>query len=198
MIIPPELQFLQPETPLERELLMTEAFREGMRWGVPRRGHPEGLVMLHVAEVLDNVHAMDLSPYSRKVLRLVALSHDTFKYQEEALARNRNHQHHGVIAADFMAQYPVDDVVLHLVRWHDEAYYSWRMTLMNLHRDAEARFAQLYDRLHHHWKLFDAFFKADTLTGDKNPAPLKWVEEQLLRLSTSTADFHSNRSGSKV
>ncbi len=178
MTLPPEMHLLQPETGLEFEILATAEFQEGLHWGVPRKGHPEGMVILHVAEVLDNVNAMHLAPEDRALLRLVAICHDTFKYQEEQLAHDRHHQHHGILAAEFISQFAVDEVVLDLVRWHDEAYYAWRMTLMNMHDDAAYRFAQLHERMQPRWSLYDAFLKADTLTGDKNPAPLKWVAEQ--------------------
>ena len=190
MVIPPEMHLLQPETPLELELLSTLEFKEGLHWGVPRRGHPEGMVLLHVAEVLDNLQAMDLSSKDRETLRLVAICHDTFKYKEELLAYERHQQHHGILAADFIAQYVVDEVVLDLTRWHDEAYYAWRMTLMNMHEDASNRFAQLHERLQPHWTLYEAFFQADTLTGDKNPEPLKWVAEQVkIRTGSALAIF---------
>lgn len=190
MAIPPEIHLLQPETALEMALLNTAEFNEGLHWGIPRKGHPEGMVLLHVAEVLDNLQAMSLSSKDRERLRLVAICHDTFKYKEELLAHERHQQHHGILAADYIAQFVVDEVVLDLTRWHDEAYYAWRMTLMNMHEDAAYRFAQLHERLQPHWSLYEAFFQADTLTGDKNPEPLRWVAEQTkIRTGSTMAIF---------
>ena len=41
--------FLKPETELEHKLISDKEFIEGVLWGEPREGHPEGQVIFHVA-----------------------------------------------------------------------------------------------------------------------------------------------------
>ena len=73
-------KLLQPENPLEERLLTIPEFQYGLLWGEPRYGHPEGRVCLHVREVFDNIDLIPgLSADDRSRLRLIALSHDTFK-----------------------------------------------------------------------------------------------------------------------
>ena len=51
-------EILQPETKLERELIEDEEFRKGLFWGKPRFGHPEGMVLYHIKEVLENIQQL--------------------------------------------------------------------------------------------------------------------------------------------
>jgi len=178
MHLPPPETLLRPENHLEAALLRHPDFREGLAWGVPRYGHPEGQVLFHVQEVLANIESMVLPAADRRVLRLVAYCHDTFKFREAEMRDRQQRANHGQLAAAFLQHFPVNEVVRQLVQWHDEAYFAWRMQLMADHTGARNRLAALYDRLRPAWGLFMAFFQADTLTGDKNPEPLRWLAEQ--------------------
>ncbi|HWL08188.1 MAG TPA: hypothetical protein VNQ76_07285 [Planctomicrobium sp.] len=66
---------------LESRILADPEFLAGLDHGWPRPGHPEGAVKWHIADVLGNVEQWycQTDLYSR--LRLIALIHDTFKYQ---------------------------------------------------------------------------------------------------------------------
>ena len=44
-----------PESELERRLIADPQLREGLAWGKPRSGHPEGSVGAHVADLLETV-----------------------------------------------------------------------------------------------------------------------------------------------
>ena len=117
---------LQPESPLERNLLSTVEFRHGLLWGEPRFGHPEGKVALHVREVLDNIDLIPrLSTEQRIQLRLIALAHDTFKYAEDRSRPRDWQKHHGHLARRFMETYTSDRAILDVIETHDDAYYAW-------------------------------------------------------------------------
>jgi len=73
---------LRPETELERELLQQPEFQRGLHWGLPRFGHPEGKILYHIREVLDNVEKLDITADVRRQLRLITFVHDTFKNVE--------------------------------------------------------------------------------------------------------------------
>ena len=45
----------EPENELERTLIADPELQEGLAWGRPRRGHPEGSVGAHVADLLQTV-----------------------------------------------------------------------------------------------------------------------------------------------
>jgi hypothetical protein len=169
---------LQPETPLEEQLLQHPLMVEGMMWGVPRYGHPEGEVYKHVKEVLANIDRLELDDRQRKWLRIVALTHDTFKFKEDKREPRNWARHHAVLARRFLEQYVDDIALLNIVQNHDEAYYIWRDTVVYKNPDRGAlRMKRLLDRIKGQNQIYYLFFKCDTQTGDKNPAPIKWVEE---------------------
>ncbi len=170
---------LQPETMLERTLLTVPAFRQGLLWGEPRFGHPEGQVALHVREVLDNIDLITaLSESQRAQLRLIALSHDTFKFAEVRGKPRDWSKHHGRLAQQFMYVHTSDRVVLDVLETHDDAYYAWLSTRQPVfaHENPQKNLENLLERMSYCLQLYYLFFKCDTQTGDKTQASLKWFE----------------------
>ena len=175
---PDIVALLQPETPLERQLLRDEVFLEGLLWGKPRFGHPEGTVLQHVREVLDNIDRLPVGDSVRERLRLIAFAHDTFKYSEKTEYPRDWSKHHGVLARQYMQQFTEDEGVLKVLQWHDEAFYSWRCIHVYLSPDKGwQRLRRLLERIGDDLQLYYYFFKCDTETGDKNQEPLRWFEE---------------------
>ena len=171
---------LQPETDLERSFLEDDAFRRGLLWGVPRYGHPEGTILAHIIEVNQNIDQLTVSPQVRRKLRIIAFVHDTFKNLEHRGNPRDWTKHHAVYARNFLADYTDDELLLNVVEYHDDAYYAWRLAhLYNRAADSEERIEMLRQKISTYWQLFYLFFKCDTCTGDKNPAPLIWFEEKM-------------------
>ena len=48
-------ELIKAETALELQLINEPEFRKGLIWGTPRFGHPEGTIVLHINEVLNNI-----------------------------------------------------------------------------------------------------------------------------------------------
>ena len=171
---------LQPETPLEETILRQEDFRMGLMWGEPRYGHPEGKVVLHVREVLDNVDQLPIDEETRSKLRLVTLIHDTFKHREKKGFPRDWSQHHSILALKFAQQFISDPLVLDTIELHDEAYYVWRgIHLYRQPEKAQKRLNNLLARMKGNMQFYYLFFKSDTCTGDKTLAPLKWFESTM-------------------
>lgn len=173
---------LRPETDLERQVLQVPEFRQGLLWGEPRFGHPEGKIVLHIREVLENVDLIrGLTKEQRRQLRLIALVHDTFKYAEDRMRPRDWSKHHGLLARRFLENFSDDPVVLDIVETHDDAYYAWlgqkheEFGAENPHKSLEA----LNERVGFCVQLYYLFFKCDTQTGDKTQAPLKWFERTM-------------------
>jgi len=174
-------ELLQPETKLERFLISDPAFIQGLLWGKPRFGHPEGKVVFHIKEVLDNVNLLDLSSADRTRIRLISFIHDTFKYLEGKKRNPRDWtKHHAILARKYAEQYLSDPIVLDIIELHDEAYYCWRSKMLQKNEaKSEERLARLLDKLGENRQLYYLFFKCDTQTGDKNQAPLLWFEKSI-------------------
>ncbi len=174
---------LRPETELEKTILSDNEYKEGLFWGTPRYGHPEGKVIFHIREVLDNVDKMvGISDEQRMKLRLITLIHDTFKYKENESRKIFGRQpdnHHAVFAANFAEQYIKDKSVLQAILLHDEAYYAWRLKAFNREQEHQKKLENLLATLGDNLQLFYLFFKCDTCTGDKDPRPLEWFEAEI-------------------
>jgi len=170
--------FLKPETPLENQLLECSCFQDGLFWGTPRFGHPEGQVIYHIREVLDNIDKLDVSIEDRRKLRLIAFSHDTFKCKEHKGSPRDWTKHHAVLARQYMDDVIDDEKLLDIIEFHDEAYHIW--ILLKIKKDikkGQERLKAFLNRLGDSIQLYYLFFKCDTQTGDKNQAPVKWFEE---------------------
>lgn len=169
---------LHPENDLELHLLSIPEFVEGLQWGIPRYGHPEGEVYKHVQEVLWNIDHLKIGPLLRKDLRLIAFCHDTFKHVEDKNRKTGGGPHHGLLARHFMQQFDVPEYLLDIIEWHDEAYYCWRTASSTQHyAQGIARLHLFMQKLGDNLQLFYLFFKCDTRTGDKIQAPVKWFEK---------------------
>ena len=152
-------------------------WRRGVRWGRPRRGHPEGSVLAHIHEVLDNVDRVADSPEQRERLRLIALVHDSFKAGVDRSRPKHGPNHHAAIARRFTERYSGDHGLLLVVEHHDVPYALWRRGNRTGDWEASTRWAgALIDALGDDLDLFLRFYRADNETGDKTDDDRRWFE----------------------
>lgn len=172
---------LLPEHEIEFAMLGDPGFVRGLDWGLPRYGHPEGKIYLHIQEVLQNIDSLGVVGEERFFLRALAFLHDTFKYRERKGPGTKWVDQHGYLARTYaVPRFSILEPILDLIEWHDEAYFAWRKIYLNGQRDEGLRrLERLQERLADRSRLFYDFFWCDTRTGDKNPAPLIWYEKQL-------------------
>lgn len=173
------VKIFKPETELEEYLLHTPEFTQGLNWGIPRYGHPEGEVWRHLIDVFQNIETLyPLNHIDRRDLRIVTLLHDTFKYAEDRTEPRDWSKHHGVLAKEFAAKYISNPRVLKLIEFHDEAFYCWRIEAIH-HKKNVAR--QRLDRLLYMFDgdidIYYKFMVCDTYTGDKTPRSVYWFHE---------------------
>lgn len=170
---------IQPETALEKIILQDKSFQEGLFWGKPRRGHPEGKVIFHIREVLGNVEKVVEDDVMRQQLRLITIIHDTFKFQQDTSYPRDWDKHHALLARNFAERFIDDDTILDIIELHDEAYYCWRWENRYFRPEiAKRRKQNLLDRIgEENMQLYYLFFKCDTQTGDKTQEPVAWFEK---------------------
>ena len=166
------------EGDVERQIAADPEWRTGVEWGTPRRGHPEGAVKHHIADVLANVDREAADEEERRRLRLAALVHDAFKYRApEGSARVGSPGHHGSQAAQFLERFVDDPELVELVRWHDEAFAAWFGLNRRGDRDRAIRRARaLAERLGPSLPLYVKFFRADNGTRGKSSDAVEWFE----------------------
>jgi hypothetical protein len=171
-----ELPF-QLESQLEKAIAADPAWLSGMTWGEPRPGHPEGQVQFHIRDVLDNIDRYFGDSDDRARLRLIALIHDTFKYQAIYMPQDTPRRSHGYEARQFAERYIHDQDVLEVIELHDEAYKAYLLLSQNGDREAaERRARELIRRLDQRIDLFMHFYLCDNQAGDKSADHYEWFQ----------------------
>ena len=166
------------ETRLEQNIVAVPEWLEGVVWGKPRPGHPEGKVVSHIRDVLNNIDRFFSNSSDRSRLRLVALIHDPFKYKENRTETEARKRSHGYLAWDFAERYINDKGVLKVIELHDEAYKAWQLLAQpGKQAVAEQRATELMTQLDYHLDLFMRFYLCDHRTGDKSVTHYEWFKK---------------------
>jgi hypothetical protein len=170
---------LKPETELEKRIISDPEFIEGAAYGKIRKGHPEGQVVYHIREVLDNIDKMHDQEY-RENMRLIALIHDTFKYKVDQTKPKVGMNHHAMIARKFAEKFNLGRDILDIIEWHDEAYNAWQQGgRKGDWYKAEKRASELIKKLENEdrFNLYLEFYYCDNRTGDKEQDNYDWFFE---------------------
>jgi len=170
-------QIVKPENGIEAAIVSDANFIQGASYGKPRSGHPEGKVIYHIKEVLENIDKFYSEHSDRTDLRFIALIHDTFKHKVDRNKPKTGDNHHGTIARVFAQQYTQDPKILRIIELHDEAYNAWSVggRRGNWYK-AEERATKLLDelRLIGGLGLYINFYRCDNATGDKEQDNYEW------------------------
>jgi hypothetical protein len=170
---------LAPESELERRLIADPELREGLAWGRPRRGHPEGSVGAHVADLIQTVDRWGETGERRAELRFLALVHDSMKYRVRDWLPKVGENHHATRARRFAERYTSDERLLATIEQHDRPYALWR----KLHRTGrvdESGLERMLERIPDR-DLFLRFVELDGSSEGKRPEPIEWLKEELRR-----------------
>jgi hypothetical protein len=180
---PPSIETLvpgfRPESDLERAVAADPELRQGLAWGEPRRGHPEGAVGAHVADLLETIDRWGEKGKRRADLRFVALVHDALKFRVRERLPKVGENHHAMRARRLAERYTDDERLLSTIELHDRPYALWRRRRRPGRRSDEAldrMLARIPDV-----GLFERFVELDGSTEGKNPAPIDWLRGELRR-----------------
>jgi HD domain-containing protein len=165
------------ETDLERTLLEDPVLLRGLAWGKPRRGHPEGTVGAHVADLLETIDRWGETGERREELRFIALVHDSLKYRVNNWLPRAGENHHATRARRFAERYTGDERLLAAIEQHDRPYNIWRKARRKGHTDDHA-INQMIDRIPD-LDLFLRFVELDGSTEGKNHEPIRWLKAEL-------------------
>jgi hypothetical protein len=168
-----------PETELERALSADPLLQEGLAWGKPRRGHPEGSVGAHAADLLRTIERWGESGKRREELRFLALVHDALKSQVQNWRPKTGENHHAMRARRFAERYTGDERLLATIEQHDRPYTLWRRMRRRGRLDEHA-FSETLDRVPD-IDLFVRFVELDGSSEGKNHEPIRWLKAELGR-----------------
>lgn len=154
-------------------------YQSNLDWGKPRRGHPEGTVRAHIAELEGNLKSLKhkLTPLEVDKLRVLIHTHDTFKADAKQGVPITDPRSHASLARDFLSEFCDDADLLNIVQYHDEPYALWQQFTSKGHVNT-VRFETLLTRILD-WNLFLAFNIIDGCTEGKSGVPVHWLLEQV-------------------
>lgn len=167
------VKILKPETELERKILSDPIFIKGASHGKERPGHPEGQVVYHIRDIFKNIDEY-VTPKQRSKLRLIALFHDTCKFQVNSDLPRSGENHHGWLAMKFAEKYITDEDILQIIDCHDDAYNIWkRSNKRNEWEKGEKDLLKFIDKIND-LELFSWFYLCDNSTGKKINDDYTW------------------------
>jgi len=169
----------QPETDLERRVSSDPELLEGLAWGKPRAGHPEGTVGAHVADLLATIDRWAEAGRRRHELRFLALVHDSLKYRVLEWLPKNGENHHAMRARRLAERYIDEERLLATIELHDRPYSLWRRMSRNGRVD-ESALDRMLERIPD-YGLFARFVELDGSTQGKNPEPIDWLKDELRR-----------------
>jgi len=175
-----------PQTELERALAADPALQEGLAWGKPRRGHPEGTVGAHVGDLLQTIERWGETGKRREELRFLAIVHDSMKNRVQNWRPRTGENHHATRARRFAERYTGDERLLATIEQHDRPYNLWRKMRRRGRPDDEA-LDEMLDRVPD-LDLFVSFVELDGSTEGKNHEPLSWLKSELAQRGVFEAD----------
>jgi hypothetical protein len=175
-----------PEGEQERQLLADPELREGLAWGQPRSGHPEGSVGAHVADLLRTIDRWGETGRRRAELRFLALIHDSMKYRVRDWLPKTGENHHAMRARRLAERYTTDERLLATIEHHDRPYALWRR-LRRTGRMNERRLDRMLDEIPD-VDLFIRFVELDGSTEGKTAGPVEWLKEEVRRRRARRSD----------
>lgn len=112
---------------METEIVSNADFITGALYEKLRKGHPEGQVIYHIKEVLENIDKWYKDDGDYEDLRIIALLYDTFKHKVNQNLPKSGENHHGPIARRFAerTRLAFHQDVLQVIEKHDDAYNAW-------------------------------------------------------------------------
>jgi hypothetical protein len=169
----------EAENELEARVTRDPDLLEGLSWGEPRAGHPEGQVAVHVEHLLERLDSWDEPPERRAKLRFMALVHDAFKADVFERLPKMGRNHHADRARRFAERYTKDRDVLCAIEHHDRPYNIWRKMKRKGSLDERAFSKMLKDLPD--MSLFVRFVELDGSTDGKAREPVDWFRSELER-----------------
>jgi len=152
---------------------------DGLAWGRPRRGHPEGSVANHVADLLRTIDAGGGPAKRRSELRFISLVHDAFKGQVQYARSRTGENHHAMRARRFAERYTDDERLLATIELHDAPYAIWKR-LRRKGGTGDLALTRLLERIPDR-ELFMRFVELDASTEGKDSQPVEWFRGELAR-----------------
>ncbi len=153
-------------------------YLEGINWGAPRPGHPEGTIASHISELMENLRTIedDLSSSDFRKLELLIHCHDTFKNEASRGVPIAHPESHASLARGFIEEYLGESPLSQIVQLHDEMFALWKP-----HKGEQInqdRYQRLIETIED-WDLYVTFLLIDNSPGKKDFSSTLWAVRAL-------------------
>ena len=149
-------------------------YQENRLWGTPRRGHPEGSLANHIADLevnLESIRELLLGDEEDK-LRLLIHVHDICK-PEAWVGVDSDHPHnHALLARRLLEKLYPDPTLLAITQLHDDGYVLYQYYRRS--GDLRSRLTSILQAVQD-IDLFLLFFLIDSCTAGKHTEPVDWM-----------------------
>jgi len=164
-------------------------FLKNIEYGKRRRGHPEGKVRYHIAELEENLESMKLKGISDEQywkLKFLIHVHDAFKAEAVPDSPITHPNSHASLARKFASEFTDDTDLLNMIQYHDVNFALWKQFSATGFYNSE-RFSDLLAAIID-WDLFLMFLILDGSTRGKDPAKIGWFINELRKYKKTFVD----------
>ena len=168
------------------QVIADPRYLEGIEYGEPRPGHPEGKVKLHIAELESNLEKLvpRISEEQYWKLKFLIHVHDTFKSKALPNSRIESPNSHSSLARKFASEFTEEADLLAMIQFHDLNFALWKQFVARGAYDS-IRFSTLLDSIKD-WDLFLIFLIIDGSTRGKDPEILRWFVVEVRKHKQTT------------
>ena len=159
------------------QVVESKRYKENVAYGKPRRGHAEGTVKAHIAELEKNLETirlqagLDYATYWK--LKVLIHVHDSFKAESKRDAPIMDPESHASIARQFLAGFTSDETLLAVVQYHDIGYAVYKK-FKDTGRMNESRLDEALSKIKD-LDLFLLFAIIDACTESKGREAINWL-----------------------
>jgi len=175
-----------------QKIIADPRYAEGITYGKPRKGHQEGVVRAHLAELDSNLRRIwDMLAFDELwKLSILIHTHDTFKKWSARDVPIDQLNSHASLARNFLAEFltegnPEHQDLLAMVQWHDENFALWKQMKKTGDYDHERLLKRVVEGIHD-IELFLMFTLIDghtqskmALADQEKPEKIRWFYEQV-------------------
>jgi hypothetical protein len=164
-------------------------YLKNIEYGKPRRGHPEGKVRYHIAELEENLESMKLKGISDEQywkLKFLIHVHDAFKAEAVPNSPITHPNSRVSLARKFASEFTDDMDLLNMIQYHDLNFALWKQFSATAFYNSE-RFSDLLAAIID-WDLFLMFLILDGSTSGKDPAKIGWFINEVRKYKKTFVD----------
>lgn len=171
-----------------KKIVSDPRYIKNIEYGVPRSGHPEGKVKVHIADLEQNLEKLARRISEEQYWKLMFLIHvhDTFKADAIPDSPILSPNSHASLARKFASEFTDDTDLLNMVQFHDLNFALWQQYESTGSYDQE-RFRSLLDTIQD-WDLFLLFSIIDGSTRGKDSEKLRWFLREVRKYKKTSVD----------